>query len=114
MTRALLALLCLAAAPAAAWDRITDQGAFLGAVEGRELSYPGARLQVTPGGQITGSGLGTPVTGQWRWEDGFFCRTLFWGARDLGANCQMVEASGDRLRFTSDRGAGQSAAFRLR
>ncbi len=43
-----------------------------------------------------------------------FCRDLFWGARDLGYNCQQVDVNGSRIRFTSDRGRGDSAVFRLR
>ena len=71
-------------------------------------------LSVTSAGKIKGSAAGRIVTGDWDWIDGFFCRTLIWGARELKYNCQLVTFDGKRLRFTSDRGKGQSASFALR
>ena len=77
------------------------------------LRRPLVRLEVTPGGQITGTGAGWAVRGSWTWSDGYFCRDLFWGDDDLGHNCQAVSFDGERVHFTSDRGAGESAGFRL-
>jgi hypothetical protein len=54
------------------------------------------------------------VRGDGTWCDGFSCRTLVWGEDDLGANCQVVEQRGERLRFIADEGAGDHADFRLR
>ena len=31
---------------------------------------------------------------------------LFWGERDLGLNCQLVEYNGEIIRFTADEGTG--------
>ena len=71
-------------------------------------------LSVFNDGKIKGSAAGRDVTGDWDWIDGFFCRTLLWGARELKYNCQLVTFDGKRLRFISDRGKGQSASFALR
>ena len=71
-------------------------------------------LSVTGDGKIKGSAAGRNVTGDWDWIDGFFCRTLLWGARELKYNCQQVTFDGNRLRFISDKGKGQSASFALR
>ena len=68
---------------------------------------------MSPDGDIRGRALGGPVNGDWRWQDGYFCRDLVWGERDLGPNCQMVEVKGNRIRFTSDFGRGDSADFRI-
>ena len=54
------------------------------------------------------------VTGDWDWIDGFFCRTILWGKRELKYNCQKVTFDGKRLRFISDRGKGNSASFAIR
>lgn len=105
------------ALPGLAWAEFQPVGGraeFLALVEGRELTLPGIRLQVTRGGEILGRAYGRDVTGAWRWQDGYFCRDLAWGARDLGANCQQVTRSGHVLRFTSDRGSGRSADLTLR
>ena len=71
-------------------------------------------LSVTSDGKIKGSAAGRNVTGDWDWIDGFFCRTILWGKRELKYNCQQVTFDGKRLRFISDRGKGQSASFAVR
>ena len=93
---------------------VSTEETFVSLLEGRELSRLGIRLTVTPDGQIVGSAFGTEVTGQWSWDAGYFCRDLFYGERDLGYNCQLVQIDGNRMRFTSDQGAGQFADFTLR
>lgn len=70
-------------------------------------------LEVDGAGEINGTALRRDVTGDWRWENGYFCRDLVWGSQELGPNCQMVEKNGDRIRFTSDFGEGMSADFRI-
>ncbi|PWK60052.1 dihydrodipicolinate reductase [Roseicyclus mahoneyensis] len=124
MTRAIFAVpgvvvgafLSLAAAsPAAAEDFsvVNSADRFVSLVNGRELRRLGIRLNVTPEGQIIGRAFGAPVTGDWTWQGGYFCRDLFWNGDDLGYNCQLVQESGDTLRFTSDQGAGMSADLTL-
>ena len=71
-------------------------------------------LSVTKAGKIEGSAAARSVTGDWDWLDGFFCRSLLWGAREIKYNCQKVTFDGRRLRFISDQGKGQSASFALR
>ena len=110
-----LASALLAAGPAFAdFEKVSDRDTFLGLVTGKTLSRPFVRLQVTSDGDIDGRGLQWDVTGDWSWQDGYFCRDLYWGGDDLGYNCQEVKANGNRIRFTSDRGSGDSAEFRLR
>jgi hypothetical protein len=112
---ALAAASMIAAETAAAeqFQPLRDQRSFVGLVQGRDLTRFGIRLEVTPAGEIRGSAFGTPVTGQWRWQDGYFCRDLFWGERDLGPNCQEVQVNGETLRFISDRGEGMFADLSL-
>lgn len=111
----LAVLACLPALPAVAeFDKITEAEAFRRLVAGKTLSHPLFKLTVSPEGAITGHGIRREVRGQWRWQDGYFCRALSWGDKDLGYNCQRVDVNGSRIRFTSDRGRGESAVFRLR
>ena len=116
-----IALSCIAAAatlcaaPAfAEFSTVDDQSEFVELISGKELRRPFVSLEVTPDGAISGYGAAWPVTGNWTWSDGYFCRDIFWGGDPLGYNCQEVQATADRIRFTSDRGAGDSAEFRLR
>jgi len=109
-------LLTGAAVPASAdaFRVVQERDSFLQLVTGRKLTRLGISLDVTRAGQIKGRAFGKPVTGQWRWENGFFCRSLYHGKRDLGPNCQQVKINGNTLRFTSDRGSGVYADLVLR
>jgi hypothetical protein len=107
---------CLAStdtARAEAFAVVASEDTFVSLVEGRELRRFGIRLTVMPDGRIEGRAFGTPVTGQWDWESGFFCRDLFWGNEDLGYNCQLVQVNGETLRFTTDQGTGIYADLTL-
>lgn len=120
MYRVIAGMLLLAAPVAAAandFEPVRDKGAFLSLVQDRELriSLYGLSLNVMPDGQIKGSALGWDITGSWSWQDGYFCREMDWSGMAIDYNCQLVEAQGsDKLRFTVDQGAGDSATFRLR
>ncbi len=109
----------LAAVPAKAneFEPIRDKTEFLSLVEGRELRLNlfRIRIKVQGDGQIEGSALGWDLTGRWDWQDGYFCRDMDWSGMPIPFNCQLVEAKGgEEIRFTVDRGNGESAAFKLR
>ncbi|MEY8839089.1 dihydrodipicolinate reductase [Cribrihabitans sp. XS_ASV171] len=113
LSTALIAL-TLAAPAAAEFRTIGDESTFRSVVDGRTLTRPLIKLQVLPGGRITGTGGGAEVSGSWDWRGGYFCRDLNWRGRDLGYNCQLVSVGGGKIRFTADQGQGDSAEFRLR
>ena len=93
---------------------ITSRSDFENLVINKKLERFLISLSVTSDGKIKGSAAGRNVTGDWDWIDGFFCRTILWGKRELKYNCQQVTFDGKRLRFTSDRGKGKSASFAIR
>ena len=110
--------LCLAlASPVSAepFTPVREQSAFVALTEGRSLRLPtfAIRLTISPDGRIAGEALGAEVTGTWQWREGFFCRDMAWRCKPIPYNCQLVEARGSQLRFTSDKGVGASAKFRL-
>ena len=105
----------LVATPALAeFTKVDEQAEFVSLVQGKKLKRPFVNLQVSADGDISGRGAAWDVEGNWTWKDGFFCRDLYWGGDALGYNCLEEKATGDRIRFTSDRGQGDSAEFRLR
>lgn len=109
------AAVLVAASPVFAdWSKVSDKAEFMQLVSGKSLVRPFVDLKVSADGSIAGKGAAWAVTGNWTWKQGFFCRSLFWGGDDLGYNCQEVTLENGRLRFTSDRGAGKSADFRLK
>ncbi|WP_299287549.1 dihydrodipicolinate reductase [uncultured Tateyamaria sp.] len=113
---AFAAVAALLAGPAfAELVKVEDQRQFVELTAGKTLTRPMVKLTVTPDGQIEGRGSLWDIEGSWSWQDGYFCRDLFWGGDALGYNCQQVQASADgRIKFTSDRGTGDSAMFTLR
>ena len=117
----LLFVLSLMAAPLSAtandFEPVREEGKFLDLVKDRVLRIGlyNLSLNVLPDGSIKGSALGWEITGKWSWKDGYFCREMDWSGTPIEYNCQLVEAQGgEKVRFTVDRGAGDSAVFRLR
>ncbi|SIS84875.1 hypothetical protein SAMN05421759_104278 [Roseivivax lentus] len=110
----LCAAMIVPAAGHASAERIGSKQEFVELVQGKRLTRPLVDLQVAPNGAISGTGAAWDVTGNWTWQDGFFCRDLEWGGDPLGYNCQLVTRDGNRVIFTSDRGQGRSAGFTLR
>ena len=110
-------LFCWATAAAAdQFQPLTEPDDFLNALGGRDLTHRlyNLKISVDPAGTINGSAMGWDITGEWAWKDGYFCRVMDWGGSEIPYNCQLVELDGDTMRFTSDQGQGDSAAFRLR
>lgn len=106
----------LVATPAAAegFRPVTDAREFASLVAGRALTRLGVSLKVLPDGRIQGRAFGRDVTGEWRWQGGFFCRVMRAGSTVVPDDCQAVLRRGDTLRFVAERGAGQYADLRLR
>ena len=97
------------------FKRVNDRDNFVSLVKDRNLTRFGIRLNVSDNGKIRGRAFGQNVSGQWNWRSGYFCRDLYVNGDVLdGDNCQTVEVRGNTLRFTSDRGTGDSADLRLR
>ena len=93
---------------------IKDKNTFIATIKDKTLKRPLIRLEVTEDGKITGRAAMLSVTGQWTWENSYFCRDLFWGSQNLGYNCQQVSRSGKKIRFTSDKGEGDFADFTVK
>jgi hypothetical protein len=104
----------LATTAHAEFQKVETQADFVSAVNGKTLKRPLVELSVEPTGAISGKGAVWDVSGNWTWNDGFFCRSIVWGGDDLGYNCQEVMLNGRKIRFTSDKGTGQSADFTIR
>jgi len=98
---------------AVAFSEIRDQADFVDFLSGKTLRRLGISLNVAPTGNISGRAFGRSVTGSWIWSDGFFCRELYFGTRNLGPNCQLIQVDGKTVRFISDRGTGPYADFKV-
>lgn len=112
-----IAVFALWATPSLAdFQKISEKDAFLGALDGRALNIGlfNLSINVAADGRISGSAVGWDLTGTWAWQDGLFCREIDWSGMAIDYDCQLVESSGDEMRFTSGGGSGASADFRLR
>ena len=98
----------------AGFRKVSSETEFLQVTSGKNMTIMGITVFVTPDGQIGGRAFGQPVSGAWEWRSGYFCRDLYWGKRDFSPNCQEVRVDGNKIRFASDRGKGQSAVLTLR
>tara|TARA_R110000787_G_scaffold31528_1_gene83538 strand:+ start:1663 stop:2079 length:417 start_codon:yes stop_codon:yes gene_type:complete len=107
-------LMALATPTLAEYQQVNTKADFVALVTGKSLTRPLVKLQVLPNGQISGFGAAWEITGKWQWKAGYLCRSIEWGGDDLGYNCQTVEADGNKMRITSDKGSGDSAEFKLR
>lgn len=108
-------ILATLASPAMAdYVRVADRANFVALVSGKSLTTLGVSLIVSPSGSISGRAFGSDVTGNWTWSNGYFCRTLKAGSRSFARNCQLVQQNGNRIRFTADKGAGDTADLRIR
>ncbi|MGB2200050.1 MAG: dihydrodipicolinate reductase [Pseudooceanicola atlanticus] len=101
-------------AMASGFEPVTDRQSFVALVSGKSLTRLGIRLNVTPDGQIRGRAFGATVTGDWRWDGRYFCRSMAWKDRTFDHNCQSVARDGDVIRFRSDQGTGDWADLTLR
>jgi hypothetical protein len=111
---AFIADLMLGSTPVLASEqRIQDRTKFENLVDALELRRPFISLRVTRDGNITGRAFGRYVSGNWTWEDTFFCRSMTWGQKEIDYNCQEVRVTGNRLIFQSDRGTGDQADFNI-
>ncbi len=97
-----------------AQTKVENRDAFLSLVGGKTLLRPLVQLNVSPDGTISGSGSGLRVSGNWAWEDGYFCRQLEWPGGSEDRNCQEVSVEGDSIRFRADKGNGDFADFKIR
>lgn len=113
--KAILFALLLPTAAAAEFSVVSDRSTFVGLMQEGQLKHSlfPIRLRVTPDGLIDGEAVGSTVTGSWQWDNGYFCRTMAWGDREIPFNCQLVEVDGRKVRFTENQGQGRAATFRI-
>ena len=114
ISTACAALMGFAAPAFAEFQTIKSRSEFMSVVGGKTLTRPLVKIKLSSNGNITGKGASWDVTGKWQWKGNYLCRSLEWGGDDLGYNCQEIKVNGSTMRITSDRGAGDSADFRLR
>jgi hypothetical protein len=105
---ALLSVASVDSARAETFSVVQNADRFVSLVNGRELRRFGIRLTVTPDGDIIGQAFGSPVTGEWTWEGGYFCRDLFWAATIWATTASWCRKTA--IRCDSPRIAGRACS----
>lgn len=95
------------------FSTVSTKSEFLQIVNGKNLKFSGASIQLASNGTINGKAYGKTVSGTWQWKGNYFCRSIMWGSRDLGPNCEVVKIDGNTLRFITDHGKGKRADMSL-
>jgi len=101
-----------AAAQTNQWIR--EENEFINLIDGKTLNRFLIKLSVGKDGTISGTGAGIDVKGNWYWQGDYFCRSLFWGEKNLGSDCQKVELINQKLFFTADQGSAATAGFTIK
>lgn len=101
-------------AAASDFQPVQSREQFVGLIAGKALTRFLVRLEVTPDGRIGGSAFGAQVRGDWHWQGGYFCRTLWFGSEEFKLNCQQVLVRDTTIRFIADEGKGDQADLTLR
>lgn len=87
--------------------RIETEQEFREIAVGKKLVYKiGEYVIAHDDGTMSGYFGGKPLSGNWNWEDGYYCRTGKLGGKSLGQDCQIVELSGNKLTFIRKKGKG--------
>lgn len=63
-------------------------------------------------GTLNGTWHGKALSGKWRWEDKYFCRSLS-APRPAPEDCQQWSLAAGKARLIRNRGAGKSAVYVL-
>ncbi|WP_193142759.1 MULTISPECIES: hypothetical protein [unclassified Meridianimarinicoccus] len=95
------------------WQRLLSRTAFLKRFADRELVGDGLRFVIHADGRITGQAGTGKLSGQWYWEDGYFCRTASLDGEDLGLDCEIIEYRGDSMRYTRNKGEGEASVVAI-
>ena len=94
----------------AADGRITAEQEFRAKAVGKKLVTKSGYVNVGKDGSLRGEFGGRELTGKWYWEDGYYCRTVKLGDRDLGHDCQAVLVTEDGMVFHRGKGQGKKSS----
>ena len=92
---------------------ITTEKEFRTKVVGKKLITDRGYALVQEDGSMAGKLGGRELTGEWTWEDGYYCRSVALGDRQLPDDCQMVTIEGDEVTFYRKKGYGNGFVYQI-
>ena len=109
------ATLGLGPAAAESFVVVSDYDTFAATFIGAKIGDPEDTANyfvIAEDGTLEGPWHGRTLKGEWRWEDGFFCRTLT--APPAPEDCQQWSVSGNEARLVRNRGTGETTVYTIR
>ena len=94
---------------------LNERDAFAAAFVGPKLMDPDDSANffvIADDGTIEGSWYGNELKGEWRWDEGYFCRTLS-APRPAPEDCQEWSLGDGKVRLLRNRGVGESTVYLL-
>ena len=95
------------------WRRIETREEFVEAFADKPLVDEGIRFVISADGRISGSVDKQQFSGEWHWSDGYFCRTVCLDGEDLGQDCEVIERRGYQMRYTREKGRGDTSIVEI-
>lgn len=100
------------------FTRVTDAATFEAAVVGRNLNNvndaPSVFFRLNSDGSMNGDVGRGPLSGNWAFRDGYWCRTWTAGLKETSLNsenCQLVELRVGEVALSRDRGEGNRGIY---
>lgn len=95
------------------WTRIATREEFIACFADQLLSGAEAKFVIHASGQITGEISGQGLSGSWYWQDGLFWRHAMLDGKDLGWDSEVIERSGEKMRYMPEGGLGAGVIVTL-
>ncbi|GEM_PF-2199235 len=109
-----LAVTIMSASFASSNERtITTEKEFRELVVDKKQTADWGHLISRKDGFITGIYKGQDMSGVWKWEGKYYCRTLSIGGKSLGYDCVKSTISGNKLVYRINKGAKEWATVTL-
>lgn len=83
--------------------QITTEKEFRAKVVGKKLITERGAIKIHKDGNMTGTLGNREVSGEWTWEEGYWCRSIALDDRQFPDDCQMVTILGDEIDLLSKK-----------
>lgn len=91
------------------WQRVETAEMFRQYCADKVLTSEGMTFTIHSDGRISGCVGNGRLSGAWYWRDRFFCRTAKLDGEELGLDCEIIEIRGNQMRYTRDKGKGETS-----
>lgn len=95
------------------WVRVLSREQFVKLISNRSLVGDGNRFVLHSDGRISGQIDGAKLSGNWHWEEAYFCRTATIDGNDLDHDREAIELRGNYMRYTRNEGHGDAFVVKI-